>query len=440
MMKSGKSVMVQVIILITIIIFNGCTESVSEDGVGLNDNISTDNIQHQDLEQVDHIQNESQEQIDNTESSRLEETEIYITRDELEELGIPENMLAYWLVLNSKMPFISANEGCQEFFWDEFFWCLSEPNLMYTTSQFGLVDLDNDGSEELVMTGFPEMTQILDYQDGKVYGYQFVFRGMARINIDGVYSSSSGSDIGGFHKIHLDKGSYEEETMAYMDSNYFEVGGVEVSSDEFYAYTASLMETEMMVEMDFREEILDKTLLGDLDEGILLGMRNMKPEEICDENNPQMVDVPKAYRAVLTGSEEFVCVTEDGEKFLVDGDYVRNSTGEDQYQILYFSSVDMERDGEDEVVLTCSGKNLILHEAEGIIYGYVFDCWGEMNVIANDGVFQTGSRSEDQYGKIVSFNVDGCEIKEVDYNGNINDNRIRYYYFSKELIERYLGT
>lgn len=438
-MKSGKSVVVQVIILITIIIFNGCTGSVSGDGMGLNDNKSTDNIQHQDLVQEDHTQNESQEQIDNTEPSRLEETEVYITRDDLEDLDIPENMLEYWLVLNSKIPFISANEGCQEFFWDEYFWCLSEPNLMYTTNHFGLVDLDNDGSEELVMTGFPEMTQILDYQDGKVYGYQFVFRGMARININGVYSSSSGSDIGGFHRIHLDKGSHEEETLAYMDGNYFEVGGVEVPSDEFYEYTASLMETEMMVEMDFTEEMLDKILLGDLEEGELSKIRNMKPEEICDENNPQMVDVPEAYRAVLTGSGEFVCVTEDGEKFLVDGNCVRNSTGEDQYQILYFSSVDMEGDGEDEVVLTCSGENLILHEAEGIIYGYVFDCWAEMNIIANDGVFQIGSRSVDQYGKIVSFNEDGCEIEEVDYNFDINDNRIRYYYFSEELIERYLG-
>lgn len=431
-MKSGKSVMVQGIILITIIFFNGCAGLVSGDGVSLKDNISANNTQHQDQEQVDHTLNESQEQTDNTEPSRLEEVEVYITKDELEDLDIPENMLAYWLALNSKIPFISANEGCQEFFWDEYFWCSSEPNSIYTIDRFGIVDLDNDGSEEFVMRVlFPETTQILDYQDGKVYSYQFDSRGMARIGIDGVYGSSSGSDIGGFHRIHLDKGSYEEETLAYMDVDYFEVEGVEVSSDEFYAYAETLTKAERMKSMDFTEEMLDKILLGDLEEGELFKIRNVKPEGICDANDPQMADVPEAYRAVLTGSEGFVCVTEERDKFLVDGNYVRNSTGEDQYQILYYSSVDMEGDGEDEVVLTCSGKNLILHEAEGIIYGYVFDCWGEMNAIAKDGVFQTGSRSVNQYGKIVSFDENGCLIEEVDYIGEINDDRIRYYYFSE---------
>ena len=43
----------------------------------------------------------------------------YSSKEEIEVLGIPENMLAYWMVLNSKKPFVSANEDCQEFFWDE---------------------------------------------------------------------------------------------------------------------------------------------------------------------------------------------------------------------------------------------------------------------------------------------------------------------------------
>lgn len=80
--------------------------------------------------------------------------DIHSTKEEIDALEIPENMLAYWLVLNNKKPFISADEGCQEFFWDEYFWCLSEPDInpMCEMTHFGVVDLDNDGSEELVMT------------------------------------------------------------------------------------------------------------------------------------------------------------------------------------------------------------------------------------------------------------------------------------------------
>lgn len=367
------------------------------------------------------------------------ESVVYYTVEEVKALEIPEDKLAYWLVLNSKIPFISADEGCQEFFWDEYFWRLSEPVLRFTMSDFAIVDLDVDGVEELVMTGFmPETTWILDYQEGKVYSYQFVFRGMAGIGIDGVYSSSIASDMGGFHRIHLDKGSYEEETLAYMNGDYFEVDGAEVSSDEFYAYTASLTDTEKINGMDFMEEMLDEVLLGDFAEEASQ-IRNVAQEEICDENNPQMAEVPELYREVLTGNEGFVCVTENGETFFIDGSSVRNPAGEEQYQILYFSSADMDGDGENEVVLACSGgaagENLILHEAEGVIYGYVFEFWNEMSVIANDGVFQEGTY-RDQYGKISSFDENGCDIEEVDYNGNINDDRIRYYYFSEELIGR----
>lgn len=306
-------------------------------------------------------------------------------------------------------------------------------------SDFAIADLDGDGVGELVMTGYmPETTWILDYQEGRVYSYQFVYRGMAGIGIDGVYSSSSASDIGGFHRIHLDRGSYEEETLAYMNGDYFEVDGAEVSSDEFYAYTASLTDTEKINGMDFTEEMLDEVLLGDFAEEASQ-IRNVAQEEICDENNPQMAEVPELYREVLTGNEGFVCVTENGETFFVDGNSVRNPAGEEQYQILYFSSADMDGDGENEVVLACSrgaaGENLILHEAEGVIYGYVFEFWNEMSAIANDGVFQEGTYRE-QYGKISSFDENGCDIEEVDYNGNINDDRIRYYYFSEELIGR----
>lgn len=397
MMNNKKYIMIYALILMTVIFFNGCAGQVNEDAIDVIDNISTD-----------------------------------ASTDDAAYQGQADHMLAYWLVLNNKMPLISANEGCQEFFWDEYYWRLSELTLTYQTSRFGIVDLDNDGVEELVMTGYmPEITQILDYQDGKVYSYQFVYRGMARIGTDGVYSGSSGSDVGGFFRIHLDKGNYEEETLAYMDGDYFEVGGVEVSSDEFYTYTASLLETEMMEDMDFTEEMLDKVLLGEPDEEVLSEMRNREPEEICDENNPKMADVPETYRAVLNGSEEFVCVTEDGENFLIDGNCIRDAAGENQGQILYFSIVDMDGDEEEEVVLayslTCIGNILILHETEGIIYGYVFDCWDEMNAITNDGIFQIGSRSVNQYGKVVSFDKDGCVIEEVDYNGDINEDRIRYY-------------
>lgn len=358
-----------------------------------------------------------------------EEAEALDTSEDMQE-DIPEEMLAYWLVLNNKKPFISANEGCQEFYWDEYFWCLYEPDPMFTIYDFEIVDLDNDGSDELVMTGFPETTQVLDYQEGKVYSYQFVYRGMNGILTNGVYNSSSAFDVGGWHRIaYFDKGTYEEETLAYMEHDYFEVEGKEVSSEEFFAYIEPFAKGEQIEDTDYTEEMLDKVLLDGLSEEELSILKRVIPEKICDENNPYMADVPEAYEEVLNGNEEFVCVTEEGQAFTIDGNYIRNPEGEEAGQVLYFSAVDMEGDGEAEVVLTCAGENLILHASQGTVYGYVFDFWGEMGEITKDGVFRTGKLSN-EYGKIVSFEKDECVTEAVENYEYLDDNRIRYYFFS----------
>ena len=97
----------------------------------------------------------------------------------------------------------------------------------------------------------------------------------------------------------------------------------------------------------------------------------------------------------------------------------------------------MEGDGEAELVLTCDGITLILHAAEGVIYGYIFDFWDEMGAIAGDGVFRMGYVNGNKCGKIVSFETDGCQIEPVkDYASDSRD-RIRYYFFSKETVARW---
>lgn len=221
-----------------------------------------------------------------TEFLRVEKyTGLYSTMEEIEALDIPEEMLAYWLVLHNKKPFVSANEGCQEFYWDEYFWCLFKPDPMFTIYDFGIVDLDNDGSHELVLTGFPETTQILDYQEGTVYSYQTAFRGMAGILTNGIYNGSSAYDIGGWYRIaYFDKGTYEEETLAYMNHDYFEVEGKEVSLEEFLAYIEPFAKGEQIERADYTEEMLDKILLGDLEKEELSMIKHVIPEKYADDN------------------------------------------------------------------------------------------------------------------------------------------------------------
>lgn len=77
-----------------------------------------------------------------------------------------------------------------------------------------------------------------------------------------------------------------------------------------------------------------------------------------------------------------------------------------------------------------------MHYEKGEIYSYQFG-YDEMGAIANDGVFSVGN-GRDGYGRIVSFKTDECVIEPVDNHNKINEDRIRYYFFSEEAITQWL--
>lgn len=378
----------------------------------------------------------TEEQAEPDQNSETENGSAQTETDEHITLNLPENMLAYYLVLTGKKPFVGAFEGGQKFYWNEYFWVRSEPEL-FTPHNFMIVDLDRDGEDEFVFTGLPETTQIFDYQDGTVYHYQFPYRGMSRILESGVYDGSSAADIGGLYRITLDKGTWEEETLAYMEHDYFEVEGTEVSSGEFYDYIAPYNDAEPVQSMDFTEELLEKALLGDLSEEELSVVRNAPIEKI-DEEAPDLSKVPQECIEVLTEGKEFICVTEEQEKYYLEGNSLKSKSGDEQYQVFYFSIVDMDGDDIPEIVLTCEYSTLILHRTEGEVHGYLSDYWDGVGAIAKDGSFtQTSSRHHGQHGKILSFGSDDCEIEWFDDVGNEVLDRVWYYSFTDDKKEKY---
>lgn len=87
-------------------------------------------------------------------------------------------MLAYWMVLNNKKPFISMNEDKQKFYLNEYCWYLNDVNIEYHADYFMIVDMDGDGLKEVVLECTPGTSQVLHYEEGEVYSYQFGIRAM----------------------------------------------------------------------------------------------------------------------------------------------------------------------------------------------------------------------------------------------------------------------
>ena len=366
-----------------------------------------------------------------TEQESIEEVE-YPSEEEIVSLGIPEDMLAYWLVLNNKKPFISVNQEGQKFFWNEYFWETALLCDEYSARRFMIVDMNRDGRDEIVLECDPGTTHILHYEDGEVYGYQFVFRAMLRISKEGIYDASDGAQDNYFYRLtELNKDGYTEELLAELHGEHYEIGGKEVTWEEFYAYAQTIYgrETERM---DYTENMLASYLLGELSEQEIALVKRIPKEDML-ESEPDYREHRQAlqlYAGVLTGEQDVILVTEDTYKYA------------DETVPIYFSLVDMDGDGIPELVFNCYYDVVwILHCDKGKVYGYhLRPSLLETPLITTDGVIYTDEEelSPTGYARITAFEEDGCRIEPVENYQKGNCDRVRYYYYSEETMAQWL--
>lgn len=399
--------------------------------------------------QIDTLsENAEQDDIPREDSQGQTETEedaaVYFTMEEVKALGLPEEMLAYWLVLNSKMPFVSNDEGGQEFYWNKYFFSfggLTDDWLEMPWDdkmRFHIADMNNDGKNEIIIS-YAGITRLLYYEDGRVYKYQTTEQSMSSIYENGIFAQYAGGGYEAFCQFtELSKDGYTFDILAMKrgGDGYYEVGGISVSEAEYSEFCRTLSGIECI---EYTEESLDKYLLAGLSEEELYMVRHAAAEPMTDTvEYPMEPEIMQAYYEVLTSEKEFISVTDDCRKFYLE-DYQQAFGGYDEnYQILYFSIADMDWDGNYEVVLTfLPGGTQILHYEDGNVYSYQFKYYEEIGAMTSQGIFDIDHYANDGFGRITSFDEDGCDFEEVDYDGALHDDRIRYFDFSEDLIERY---
>lgn len=379
---------------------------------------------------------------------------INSTMEEIESLGIPEEVLAFWLVMNDKKPFIDTDLGGQEFYFSEYHWRCEGEQVHWndkTILWVYLADLDQDGKTELIVEPKgPEKVQFFHYEDGKVYSYSTVGRGMGIPRENGIYNGSSSASEGGWYRIvGFTPDGYVQEEIAYMDDNYFEIHGEVATEEEFYALVEEIMAVPSVesyrIEVDAQGDIMNEILLDNISETELAMLRGAPVEPLSDEGVEYSLgnEEAQAFRSVLAGETPFISVTDDNTEFYMD-EYdaqLGDSADIDYNKVLYFSVIDLDKDGIQEIVLSRSfGDTQILHYQSGVVYSYMYDNPYEIYVITQDGIC-CGYRWDEEmpYYRITSFGEEGYEVQEVQYQGNPNDNLMRYHFYSEENIIKYLG-
>ena len=150
-------------------------------------------------------------------------------------------------------------------------------------------------------------------------------------------------------------------------------------------------------------------------------------------NNPQII--PETYKQILDNKKTFIL---DGEKISIN-EY------KFPYMMNYFSdckgveyaAIDMDGDGKVELLIQEPlGDILILHEENGVVYGYDF-IFRYMYHIKDDGSFSWNANSGNTYGvSKLRFENQTCQETEV-YRVEFDEdnNSFKYFIYGTEVSE-----
>jgi len=125
-----------------------------------------------------------------------------------------------------------------------------------TATKFAIVDLDNDGTPEVVLWlnvnsdnyyGF----EVLRYQDGIIYGYTLWYRSFMDLKENGTFSFSSGAADSGFGKINFSGNSCSIDEITYSESSYDSNNNMSVS---YFVDHESATEEEFLSAIDRQSE------------------------------------------------------------------------------------------------------------------------------------------------------------------------------------------
>ena len=139
----------------------------------------------------------------------------------------------------------------------------------WTITRFALLDLDGDGTDELVLnidySGNEEYVVLTCY-DGTVYANQVVYRGFLTPKADGTVAWSNGAFDNGYARFRFENGVLVYDDFAVMIDNgssvTYTLNGENVSEEDYNAFTVEQDAKDDLAWTDFTVEAVSAALAG----------------------------------------------------------------------------------------------------------------------------------------------------------------------------------
>ena len=130
---------------------------------------------------------------------------------------------AYKAVLQNKVNFFSTDTN-KNVYLKNFLTNKEIYGATFKITHFTVLDMDGDKIPEVVLelsvgNNNPMCFEVLHYMNGKVYGYNIVYRGLEELKTDGTFGYSSGASDNGRGKLRFESNAYETDILGYSKSS-----------------------------------------------------------------------------------------------------------------------------------------------------------------------------------------------------------------------------
>lgn len=180
-------------------------------------------------------------------------------------------MKSYKSILQNKTKFFSTGEN-KEVYLKDFHYFNGEHYGDIQVTNFTIVDMDGDNIPEMVLKQNSDMgSEVLHYENGKVYGYNFVYRALETLCLktDGTFPYSDGVPDHGYSRLQFSKSTYKTEVFAYCKpvgenndgtiESYF-INGKSVAEEAFNLFQEEQEAKDSVAWYDLTEQNIEAQL------------------------------------------------------------------------------------------------------------------------------------------------------------------------------------
>lgn len=233
-------------------------------------------------------------------------------------------------------------------------------------------DLDGDGVQELILEWSPVGDFLILHRENEdFYGWNIVYRGFNKLQTNGTYISSSGASSNYYCCIRFDNGSWLEENLFEEDGDEYYMNGEPTDKDTFWQQVDAYMTGDVIGykpkrRVDIKRGIRD----NEGNDTVSVFSETESLVSVVPETTGCIMSEPEELLDAFLASEIEAFYDNRTDTILMSEllSYSLKVDGEDYFIYSVGERVDLDNDGENELIINGPYGGIYIDARDGKVY------------------------------------------------------------------------